>query len=163
MYVEPDQEKATICQFSRQAKLKYLFYATHRLMQQPSSISKGAVILYICKGRGQFDLNALDRIRIKQTAKLVKDCIPIQVRAVHLLFSKNSIVIELVLPSAKPFWSPEIRQRLLHHDLTDKKSLLEALESYGFCKAGLPVCCGGTYKFNTSWVQEQMNDDSENE
>eukprot|EP00521_Asterionellopsis_glacialis_P016940 CAMPEP_0195306442 /NCGR_PEP_ID=MMETSP0707-20130614/37201_1 /TAXON_ID=33640 /ORGANISM="Asterionellopsis glacialis, Strain CCMP134" /LENGTH=241 /DNA_ID=CAMNT_0040370659 /DNA_START=306 /DNA_END=1029 /DNA_ORIENTATION=- len=43
IFIEPDQDNTATRQFSRQAKIKYNFYAIHRLMEQQSSISKGVV------------------------------------------------------------------------------------------------------------------------
>jgi len=161
IFIEPDQDNTATRQFSRQAKIKYNFYAIHRLMEQQSSISKGVVWLYFFRHRGQFNLNDFDRIRMKTMVKLVRDCTPFHFRAMHMVHSQRCLHMDLIIPVANYFWDSDFRHRFFTHPLIKQiignsivLSATETLERYGFEQECLPECLGGTYQFNTSWFEE---------
>jgi len=163
LFIEADQQNEATMQFSRQERLRYSFYVWHRIMRKRSSISKGVIWIYYFEDRGQVNLNVFDRIRMKQVVKFARDCAPFTFRATHLVLTKKSISVDLVLPIAKRFWRQDFRLRFFQHTLSKEVTndsstvpTINALEPYGFVQEGLPECLGGTYQFNTSWAEEQM-------
>jgi len=146
-------------------------------MKKKSSVSRGIIFVYQCNNKQFKLLNEYDRLLAKRNALFSRKCTPLQVRAMHFCTTSSSFLIDWILPAALYFWTTAFRQRVfVHTPCTEKRvqqdtdiggsntSLLEKLEPFGIRKEGLPESWGGTYRFNTAWVQDgEDGEDGEDE
>ncbi len=101
----------------------------------------------------------------KHLAILLLHCMPMKVKALHLLAGGADGVMSLVLPSMKQVMGKECRLRMVVHSGTNDK-MLESLESYGLTRRNLSEALGGDFTYNDfvtwleGWRENQEGKDS---
>ena len=122
---------------TRQAMVRVVFYFLQVMSEDPHMQRNGYVVLMNFKG---YDLyKHYDRILTKQSSVLMFECMPIKIKAEHLLTGSPNGVMSLVLPVRKHIVHQYIRLRMVVHTGTSGDKLLESLAPYGISAKHL--CC----------------------
>lgn len=109
-----------------------------------------------------YKTNDFDRIIAKMIAKAANTCFPVKVRAYHVFSPKNS-VLELILPFLKFLVPRHTRRRMHVHSSSRTLGYFEGLTQFGLYADGMPTSLGGTFEFNTNWVDEQLELDQDHD
>jgi hypothetical protein len=85
-----------------------------------------------------------DRNFAREAIALLRECLPIRVRVIHLCVLLRYPPFSFVLPVVKFILGFSLRRRLLVHHGSDLEILL-GLESHGIVRANIPPALGGDY------------------
>jgi hypothetical protein len=105
-----------------------------------------------------YTMEHFDRKLALQTTKLVKECLPILIKASHLCFPTESSFLSFLLPVVKAFVGKDLRTRMIVHvGLPD--ALREGLEEFGLASDNLPNTVGGTRAIqkHREWLDERRH------
>jgi hypothetical protein len=103
-----------------------------------------------------------DRLLTKQSSVLTIECMPIKMRAEHLLAGSANGVMSLVLPVMKHVVAKELRLRMVVHSGTDSK-ILDSIKPYGLSSKNVSHALGGDFKHSDfliwleDWKHHEMN------
>ena len=97
-----------------------------------------------------------DRLLTKQSSVITIECMPIKMKAEHLLAGSANGVMSLVLPVMKHVVAKELRLRMVVHSGTDGK-ILESIKPYGLSSKNVSHTLGGDYKHSdfVEWLEER--------
>ena len=83
-----------------------------------------------------------DRIFAKRFCHVVRFCLPIEVKGVHIIVGRSASFFDVVMPLVKYLLGKEIRLRTVIH----RDRHVPGIEAYGIDRVYLPVDHGGMYK-----------------
>jgi hypothetical protein len=89
--------------------------------------------------------------------------LPIRLVAYHLVVSVSSMLsmTKLVLPYALWLMGPDLRSRLVQHNDSSNKDLVQSFANYGITE--LPLAAGGTFRFDgEAWLRERRRIEQQN-
>lgn len=83
------------------------------------------------------------------------ECMPIKMKAEHLLAGSANGVMSLVLPVMKHVGGKELRLRIVVHSGTDSK-ILESIKPYGLNSKNVSHALGGDFKHADflTWLED---------
>jgi hypothetical protein len=99
-----------------------------------------------------------DRKLARDIIALLRDCLPIRIRVIHVCAPLRHPPFNFVLPVVKFILGLSLRQRLVVHHGCDLEILL-GLESYGIVRANIPPALGGDYHLQaelTEWLVDRL-------
>ena len=130
----------------KRQQLRILWYYVHTALEVESVQTSGFVLLVGLHINMHTQLN---RSLLRMEVLHFRDVLPSTLRAVHF-FQVSSFAKEWLLPSVKFLLGRRLRLRLIIHAPTQQEDIVK----YAFNAANIPVCCGGTYKYNqTKWLE----------
>jgi hypothetical protein len=103
-------------------------------------------------------MKSFDRKLACEGLALLRDCLPIRLRLVHLCMPFRRPPFNFVLPVAKFICGKSIRQRMVIHHGSDLEVLL-GLENHGIIRANIPAALGGDYNLQaqlTEWLADRL-------
>jgi hypothetical protein len=133
--------------------LRYTFYFATVALEDDLSQRHGFVLLGDTIDSRQDNFN---RKKTRLLVELLRDCLPVRIRAVHICFPAIKSVDRLFLPTTLWLFGREMRRRtLLHAGCADE--LLIDLQEFGLTKEGIPVDFGGAYGAQAfeEWIEER--------
>jgi hypothetical protein len=135
-------------------QLRGLFYLMQILSEDVTLQTNGYVMISHIKG---YDLyKHFDRILAKQSSLMMLECMPIKIKAAHMLAGSANGVISLILPVLKHIFTKDLRLRMVVHNGRDA-IILDALKPYGLVKKSISYVNGGDYKRSNfkQWFKDQ--------
>jgi hypothetical protein len=133
--------------------LRYTFYFATVALEDDLSQRHGVVLLGDTNDSRQDNFN---RKRARLLLELLRDCLPLRIRAVHICFPAIKSVGKLFLPAILWLMGRSMRRRtLIHAGCVDE--LLLDLQEFGMTKKGIPEDFGGAYGAQgfKEWVEER--------
>jgi hypothetical protein len=130
--------------------LRYTFYFVTVALEDDLSQRHGFVLL------GDTSDSRPDRKKTRLLVELVRDCLPIKIRGVHICFPAIKSVGKLFLPTKLWLMGRSLRRRTLMHSGCADELLID-LEEFGMLKEGIPDDFGGAYGARDfeEWVEER--------
>jgi hypothetical protein len=132
--------------------LRHTFYFATVALEDDLSQRHGFVLLEDTNDSRQDNFN---RKMTRLLVELLRDCLPIRIRAVHICFPAIKSVGKLFLPTRLWLFGKMRRRTLTHTGCPDE--LLSDLQEFGMTKEGIPVDFGGAYGAQDfeEWVDER--------
>jgi hypothetical protein len=133
--------------------LRYTFYFATVALEDERSQRHGFVLLGDTSDSRQ---DNFDRKKTRLLVELLRDCLPVKIRAVHICFPAIKSVGKLFLPTKLWMMGRSMRRRtLMHAGCADE--LLIDLQEFGMTKEGIPDDFGGAYGAQDfeEWVEER--------
>jgi hypothetical protein len=99
-----------------------------------------------------------DRKLSREGLALIRDCLPIRIRVIHLCLPFLHPPFNFVLPVFKFICGKSIRQRILVHSGSNLEVLL-GLENHGIINANIPSVLGGHFNLQAAlaeWLVERL-------
>jgi hypothetical protein len=99
-----------------------------------------------------------DRKLAREGTALLRECLPIRLRVIHLCVPLRHPPFNFVLPVVKFILGKSLRRRLVVHHGSDLEILL-SLESHGIIRAIIPTALGGDYHLHaelTEWLVDRL-------
>ena len=133
--------------------LRYTFYFATVALEDDLSQRHGFVLLGDTNDIRQENFN---RKKTKVLVELLRDCLPVRIRAVHICFPAIKSVGKLFLPTKLWLFGKEIRRRTLTHSGCAGELIID-LQEFGMTKEGIPVDFGGAYGAQDfeQWLEER--------
>jgi hypothetical protein len=120
---------------------------------------KGLIVL--SASRSPFKLEQFDRMGMKRIYQM-RNFLPVRVVAYHLVIGLLSTLsfAKLVLPYTLWLMGPDLRSRLVRHNHTTDKDILQSFAAYGITE--LPFAAGGTFRVDgEAWLRERRRIEQE--
>jgi hypothetical protein len=140
--------------YHRESYLRTLWYMFHCVSQDPKYQKTGYV----------FVLNLIDwdphkcgdRIGAKLCFVIIRECVPMKLKAYHALYGSKQTPVKIVEPHIRQMQGPDIRLHLVHHYGTHEANLI-SMARYGLHKKDLPACVGGDHgiREHLQWLRKQ--------
>jgi hypothetical protein len=113
-----------------------------------------AIPLSLSNKQGYDLYKHFDRLMSKHLAIIFLHCMPMKIKAFHLLTGSADGVMSLILPSMKQVVGKECRLRMKVHSGNDDK-MLESLKPYGLTSRHLSDTLGGEFKYDdfVEWLE----------
>jgi hypothetical protein len=133
--------------------LRYTFYFATVALEDELSQRHGFVLLGDTNDSRQDNFN---RKKAKLLVEVVRDCLPVRTRAVHICFPARKSVGKLFLPTKLWLFGKEMRRRTLTHSGCADELIID-LQEFGMTKEGIPDDFGGAYGAQDfeEWVEER--------
>jgi hypothetical protein len=133
--------------------LRYTFYLATVALEDDFSQRHGFVLLGNTSDSRQDNFN---RKKAKLLVEVVRDCLPVRTRAVHICFPARKSVGKLFLPTKLWLFGKEMRRRTLTHSGCADELIID-LQEFGMTKEGIPVDFGGAYGAQDfeQWLKER--------
>jgi hypothetical protein len=96
---------------------------------------------------------------------LLRDCLPIKLKAIHISLPFRHPPFHFVLPVLKFILGRSLRQRVVVHHGSDLEVLV-GLDKFGISEANVPPVLGGLYKLQTelaAWLASRRELESTGE
>jgi hypothetical protein len=103
-------------------------------------------------------IKSFDRKLAREASALLRDCLPIRIRGLHLCLPFRRPPFNLLLPVIKFICGKSIRQRAVIHHGSHLEILL-GLENHGIARANIPPALGGDYNLHaqlTEWLAHRL-------
>jgi hypothetical protein len=103
-------------------------------------------------------MKGFDRKLTREGIALLRECLPIRLRAMHICLPFRRPPFTFVLPVIKFICGKSIRQRMVIHHGSDLEVLL-GLENHGIIRANIPAALGGEYNLQaelTEWLADRL-------
>jgi hypothetical protein len=124
------------------------------LSETESVQKRGYVMIKNLKG---MDLYLhFDRIIAKKALGIMRDAMPVEMKAYHMCIGSGQSVSHLGLPVIKHIAGKDLRLHMVTHAGSDK-DLLAEIEVYGLHRPNVSSVIGGTFTHSlyTTWLQQR--------
>jgi hypothetical protein len=99
-----------------------------------------------------------DRKLARESIALLRECLPIRLRVIHMCLPSRHPPFNFLLPVIKFLLGKSLRRRLVVHHGCDLEILL-SLESHGIIRANVPSVLGGHYNLQaelSEWLVDHV-------
>lgn len=140
--------------YNRGAYLRTLWYCFQTMAENVKCQKTGYVFILNLKDYCPHQCG--DRIAAKKTFLLIRECVPIRLKAYHTTYGSQQTPAKIVEPHIRQMQGSHIRLHLVHHYGTDEANL-ESMSHYGFVPKHLSRIIGGdrTLIHHYRWLQER--------
>ena len=121
--------------------LRQSFLLFHQLAHQNEIYQRHGCVIVVDARR--IDPDHFNRKQYRRKLELLRDAVPIRIRAIHVCFAAFKSPARLLQPSILWMYGPKLRlRRKVHYG--SRKILAQSLVEYGLKLEGLPPSLGGT-------------------